>query len=95
MTPYGKVVPDYSSHKFFTAGTPITPTDGSIKSIEDFTNPGHRFMTETGDYMEIGHMLRLGGGNVPLVEQDGTVITATGEVLEYSAQTADMFPLST
>ena len=57
------------------------------------TTPGHRFLTETGDYMEIGHMLRLGGGNVRVVEQDGTVITATGEVLEYTAETADMFPV--
>ena len=30
--------------------------------------PGHRFLTETGDFMEIGHMLRLGGGNVRLVD---------------------------
>ncbi|MCT4553191.1 MAG: AHH domain-containing protein, partial [Pelagimonas sp.] len=25
--------------------------------------PGHRFVTETGDYMEIGHLLRLGAGS--------------------------------
>ena len=83
VTPYGKVEPDYYSRKHFPAGTPITPADGSTKSIEDITTPGHRFLTETGDYMEIGHMLRLGGGNVRLVEQDGTVITATGEVREH------------
>ena len=66
-------------------------TDGRDNLI---ATPGHRFLTETGDYMEIGHMLRLGGGSVRVVEQDGTVITATGEVLEYTAETADMFPVT-
>ena len=31
--------------------------------------PGHRFLTETGDFLEIGHMLRLGGGRVKLVDK--------------------------
>ena len=30
--------------------------------------PGHRFLTGTGGFMEIGHMLRLGGENVRLVD---------------------------
>jgi len=74
-----------------TAFIRLTFTDSRDDLI---TTPGHRFLTETGDYMEIGHMLRLGGGTVRVVEQDGTVITATGEVLEYSAETADMLPVT-
>lgn len=53
--------------------------------------PGHRFLAETGDFMEIGHMLRLGGGSVRLVETDGTVVTARAELLTYCADTADLF----
>lgn len=56
------------------------------------TTPGHRFLTETGDYMEIGHMLRLGGGTARVVDLDGSVIEATGELIVYSAETAHMFP---
>ncbi len=54
--------------------------------------PGHRFLTETGDYMEIGHMLRLGGGKVRVVDADGSILEAAGEVLTYSAETAHLFP---
>ena len=57
--------------------------------------PGHRFLTETGDYMGIGHMLRLGGGTVRLVEADGGVVEAHGELLTYSADTAHLFPEAT
>ena len=53
--------------------------------------PGHRFLTETGDFMEIGHMVRLGGGNVRLVEKDGSIVEARGELISYSAETAHMF----
>jgi len=56
--------------------------------------PGHRFMTETGDFMEIGHMLRLGGGSVRVVDQDGSIVVATGEVIAYSAETEHMFEQS-
>jgi len=56
--------------------------------------PGHRFLTETGDYMEIGHMLRLGGGTVRVVDVDGSIIQAAGEVIAYSAETAHMFEQS-
>ena len=40
--------------------------------------PGHRFLTETGDYMEIGHMLRLGGGTARVVDSSGAIIEARG-----------------
>lgn len=56
--------------------------------------PGHRFLTETGDYMEIGHMLRLGGGLVRLVDSTGAIVEAQGEVIAYSAETAHLFPES-
>ncbi|MCF2869851.1 hypothetical protein L0664_02110 [Octadecabacter sp. G9-8] len=56
--------------------------------------PGHRFLTQTGDYMEIGHMLRLGGGAVRVLDLDGTVVDATGEALAYSAETAHLFEQS-
>jgi len=58
-----------------TAFIRLTFPDGRDELI---TTPGHRFLTETGDYMEIGHMVRLGGG----------------AVLAYSAQIADMFPVT-
>ncbi len=56
--------------------------------------PGHRFLTETGDYMEIGHMLRLGGGTVRLTDTDGSIVEATGEVITYSTETAHLFEQS-
>lgn len=55
--------------------------------------PGHRFLTETGGFMEIEQMLRLSGGTnvVRLVEKDGSIVTARGEVLVYSEETAHLF----
>ncbi len=58
------------------------------------TTPGHSFMTETGLYVEIGQLLKLGGGTVRLVDTDGNVVTASAEVIEYSAETAAMFEQS-
>ena len=59
---------------------------------DDLTvTPGHRFLTETGDFMEIGYMVRLGGGLVRLVEKDGSIVEARGELITYSAETAHMF----
>lgn len=52
---------------------------------------GHRYQTETGDYMEIGQMLRLGGGTARLVDVTGMSVEATGEIIAHSAETADMF----
>ncbi|UWR87835.1 calcium-binding protein [Phaeobacter inhibens] len=53
--------------------------------------PGHRFLTETGGYMEIGHMIRLGGGLARIVMEDGTLQTVRGELIRYSSATADQF----
>ncbi|WP_417827116.1 hypothetical protein [Thalassospira povalilytica] len=54
--------------------------------------PGHRFLTETGDYLEIGHMLRLGGGSVRLVDSTGAIVEARGELIAYTEETAHLFP---
>ena len=53
--------------------------------------PGHAFLTETGDYLEIGTMARLSGGVVRLVDHSGNVITASAEHLYYSSATASLF----
>ena len=67
----------------------LTFTDGRNDLV---ATPGHRFLTETGDYMELGHMLRLGGGSMRVVDTDGSIVEAAGEVIAYSAETAHMFP---
>lgn len=89
---YGNAVPG-SVDKLFSNTTPefirLTLADDRDPIT---TTPGHRFLTETGDYMEIGHMLRLGGGTARVVDLDGSVIEATGELIVYSAETAHMFP---
>ena len=56
--------------------------------------PGHAFLTETGDYLEIGNLARLGGGTVRLVDIDGMIITAKAERLVYSSDTAHLFATS-
>ena len=66
----------------------LTFTDGRDDLI---ATAGHRFLTETGDYLEIGHMLRLGGGATRVVDVDGSIVEATGELIAYSAKTAHMF----
>ncbi|GAW35556.1 bifunctional hemolysin/adenylate cyclase precursor [Roseovarius sp. A-2] len=75
-----------------------TTSDFIRLTFEDRNNlvatPGHRFLTETGDYVEIGHMLRLGGGRVRLVDASGEIVEAKGEVIAYSAATAHLFPES-
>ncbi|MGH0004656.1 calcium-binding protein [Pseudovibrio ascidiaceicola] len=53
--------------------------------------PGHRFLTETGDYLEIGQMARLGGGSARIVQDDGSIVTAQAESVVYSSQTARLF----
>ncbi len=54
----------------------------SFDDREDLVaTPGHRFLTETGDYMEIGHMLRLGGGTARVMDISGAMSTDTGEPL--------------
>jgi len=55
------------------------------------TTPGHRFLAETGDYMEIEHLLRLGGGVARLTQADGTILEARGEMIAFSAETAALF----
>jgi len=88
----GNMVPGFVD-KLFTNTTAefmrLALTDGRDPIV---TTPGHRFLTETGDYMEIGHMLRLGGGTARVVDLDGSIIEVTGELLVYSAETAHMFP---
>ncbi len=55
------------------------------------TTPGHRFLTETGDYMEVGHMLRLGGGQVRLVDANGSIVEAVGSLLSYDEKNTHGF----
>ncbi|MCT4555402.1 MAG: hypothetical protein N4A53_11990, partial [Pelagimonas sp.] len=50
--------------KLFTNSTQEFITLDFADGREKLTvTPGHRFVTETGDYMEIGHLLRLGAGS--------------------------------
>ncbi|SDQ14427.1 calcium-binding protein [Pseudovibrio sp. Tun.PSC04-5.I4] len=53
--------------------------------------PGHRFLSETGDYLEIGQMSRLGGGTVRIVNEQGAVVTAQTKNILYSSETAHLF----
>ncbi|WP_244275158.1 calcium-binding protein [Pseudovibrio sp. Ad13] len=52
--------------------------------------PGHRFLTETGDYLEIGQMARLGGGSARIVQEDGSIVSAQAESVVYSSATAHL-----
>lgn len=53
--------------------------------------PGHAFLDETGGFTKIGDLLKLGGGNARVIDADGSVMEVTGEWLQYSAETADLF----
>ena len=53
--------------------------------------PGHLMLDETGGFTKIGDLLKLGGGTVRLVDEDGSVVSATGSWLYFSAETAHMF----
>lgn len=72
-------------------------TDAFIRlSFDDERNdliatPGHHFLTETGDFLEIGHMAHLGGGTVRIIDTDGSTVTAKAERITYCAETAEMF----
>lgn len=55
------------------------------------TTPGHSFLTETGLYVEIGLLMKLGNGAVRLVDSDGCIVAARAELIAYSSQTADLF----
>ncbi len=87
----GKAVPGIVDKLFSNTTSEFVRLSFNDGREDLVTTPGHRFLTETGDYMEIGHMLRLGGGSVRLTDTDGSIIEATGEVIAYSAVTAEMF----
>ena len=53
--------------------------------------PGHRFLTETGHYLEIGHMVRLGGGTARVIVENGSVREVRGELIRYAEETARQF----
>lgn len=87
----GNMVPGEVAHTFTN-----TTSDFVILQFEDgrddlVATPGHRFLSETGDYMELGHMMRLGGGQLRLVDIDGSLITARAQHVVYSADTMDLF----
>ncbi|GAA6206746.1 hypothetical protein NBRC116601_00390 [Cognatishimia sp. WU-CL00825] len=56
-----------------------------------FVTPGHSFLDETGAFTKIGDLMRLSGGHVRLIDETGSVIEAHAEIIEFSAETADMF----
>lgn len=58
------------------------------------TTPGHAFLDETGAFTKIGDLVRLGGGVVRLIDETGNIVSATGTVVIYSAETADLFERS-
>ncbi|WP_420860641.1 AHH domain-containing protein [Algirhabdus cladophorae] len=53
--------------------------------------PGHRFMTASGDYLELEKILRLHGDSAVLVNAQGDLVSATAERLEFTTQTAHLF----
>ena len=87
----GNPVPGFVDKLFTNTTQEFITLDFSDGRDALTTTPGHRFLTETGDYLEIGHMLRLGGGTARLVDVDGSIVEATGEVITYSAETAHLF----
>ena len=87
----GNMVPGYVDKLFGNTTQEFVRLNFSDDREDLITTPGHRFLTETSEYMEIGHMLRLGGGTARLVDVDGSIIEATGEVIAYSAETAHLF----
>ena len=49
------------------------PNDAIVRAT-----PGHHFLSETGDFLPISSMLRLGGGVCNIVLADGSIVKATG-----------------
>lgn len=45
----------------------LCATPALVDRDNPIATPGLRFLAETGNYMEIGHMLSLGGGKVRVV----------------------------
>ena len=64
----GKLVPGFVDKLFHNVTQEFVRLTFDNSHDDLVATPGHRFLTETDDFMEIGHMLRLGGGKTkPLV----------------------------
>lgn len=48
--------------------------------------PGHRFLTTTGSYEEIGRLMRLSGGRVQLIGWDGEIIATKAELVRLNGE---------
>ena len=88
----GNMVPGYVDKLFENTAQDFVTLRFADGRPELVTTPGHRFLTETGDYLKIADMLRLGGGQVRLTDADGSVLLAEGHVTSYSSTTAHLFP---
>jgi hypothetical protein len=53
--------------------------------------PGHRFLDETGGFTKIGDLLKLGGDSARVIDADGQVVTVSGSMIHFSAETAHLF----
>ena len=64
----GNMVPGVVDKLFTNTTQEFITLDFSDSRDDLTTTPGHRFLTQTGDYMEIGHVLRRGGGTAQLAD---------------------------
>ncbi|WP_195822607.1 calcium-binding protein [Roseobacter sp. MH60115] len=87
----GQPQPGYVTRLFRNLTTEWVRLDFVDRRETIHVTPGHRFLTETGDYMEIGHMLRLGGGVARVVMSDGSLQTVRGCAIEFGKETAGLF----
>ena len=83
--------PGYVSRLFRNITTEWMRLDFADGREPVHVTPGHRFLTETGHYMEIGHMVRLGGGAARVIMADGSVEEVRGHLIQFNAGTAELF----
>ncbi|KZL26213.1 calcium-binding protein [Pseudovibrio sp. Ad37] len=56
--------------------------------------PGHAFLDETGGFTKIGELVDDGNGSARVIDQSGSVVEVTSELLRFDADTADLFERS-
>lgn len=56
-----------------------------------FVTRGHTFLDETGSFLKIGDLLRFGGGKARIVDETGEILSVSGQILNFTSETASMF----
>lgn len=87
----GEPVPGEVARTFQNIAPRLVRLTDDLGRVVLHVTPGHKFFTQTGDYLEIGDMLRLGRGSVTVVSDYGDFIRLDGELINFDSEERVLF----